>query len=105
MRNDCLRAFLKNQDRTNRRLQSRSTLRLLSIDPNVREMRSERFVYTQINLVPEIWIRLYDHLGKVVEESLIESNGALVFRWIYFYDEQGRKVLANLHNSEGRLLL
>lgn len=82
---------------------SQSNLTLLQ-SGTLRRLRSERFVYRALTLPPQIWVRLYDDLGKVVEESLCNSDGKLVFRWIYLYNEQGRRAQGNLHNGKGLLV-
>jgi len=82
---------------------SQTNLTLLNSD-TLKRLRSERFVYRELTLPPQIWVRLYDDLGKVVEESLSSSDGVLVFRWIYLYDKQGRRAQGNLHNGKGLLV-
>ena len=82
---------------------SQTNLTLLQSD-TLRRLRSETFVYRELTLPPQIWIRLYDDLGKVVEETLCNSDGVLVFRWIYLYDEKGRRAQGNLHNGQGLLV-
>ena len=82
---------------------TQTNLKLLKSD-TLRRQRSERFVYRELTLPPQIWVRLYDDLGRVVEESLCNSDGALIFRWIYLYDEQGRRAQGNLHNGKGVLV-
>ena len=82
---------------------SQTKLTLLNSD-TLKGLRSERFVYRELSLPPQIWVRLYDDLGKVVEESLSSSDGVLIFRWIYLYDEQGRRSQGNLHNGKGLLV-
>ena len=82
---------------------SQANLTLLKRD-TLRRLHSERFVYRELTLPPQIWVRLYDDLGKVVEESLCTSDGMLIFRWIYLYDEQGRRAQGNLHNGKGLLI-
>ena len=82
---------------------SQTNLTLLKSD-TLRRLRSERFVYCALTLPPQIWVRFYDDLGKVVEESLCNSDGVLVFRWIYLYDEKGRRTQGNLHNGKGLLI-
>ena len=82
---------------------SPTNLTVLNSD-TLKRLRSERFVYRELTLPPQIWVRVYDDLGKVVEESLTNSDGVLVFRWIYLYDKQGRRAQGNLHNGKGLLV-
>ena len=86
-----------------RKASSQTNLTLLHSD-TLKRLRSETFVYRELTLPPQIWVRLYDDRGKVVEESLSSSDGVLVFRWIYLYDEQGRRAQGNLHNGNGLLV-
>ena len=79
---------------------SQTNLTLLNSD-TFKRLHSERFVYRELTLPPQIWVRLYDDLGKVVEESLTNSDGVLVFRWIYLYDDQGRR--ARSPADDGRI--
>ncbi len=81
-----------------------SPTNLTVLNSDTLKLRSERFVYRELTLPPQIWVRLYDDLGKVVEESLSSSDGVLVFRWIYLYDKQGRRAQGNLHNGKGLLV-
>ena len=92
-----------NNARMQRSASSQTNLTLLNSN-SLKRLRSERFVYRELTLPPQIWVRLYDDLDRVVEESLNSSDGVLVFRWIYLYDEQGRRAQGNLHNGKGLLV-
>jgi len=88
---------------TQRSASSQTHLTLLKSE-DLKGLRSERFIYRALTLPPQIWVRLYDDLGKVVEESLSHFDGSLVFRWVYLYDQHGRRVQGNLHNAAGLLV-
>jgi len=79
-----------NKVRMQRTASSQTNLTLLNGDA-LKRLRSERFVYRELTLPPQIWVRLYDDLGKVVEESLSSSDGVLVFRWDLPLRRTGKK--------------
>ena len=79
-------------------------MRLNLVKPHTAVCENETHLYRELDLPPQTWVRRYDAMSRIIEETLFQSDGELLFRWIYLYDESSRRVEGNLHGADGMLL-
>lgn len=78
--------------------------RLELVPQQFRHHRTEIYLYQELDLPPQTWVRRYDPRGNIIEESLFHSDRSLLFRWVYLYNANSMRIEGNLHAGNGTLL-